>query len=93
MHRQMCCLPRACIKDITRKLPDLVHPDYYPLPIAQTGSNEVAQKSLQTIKKDFRALRLLVEGAEALLIFYYTHSRAVRDTDWGRKTLVMNKWQ
>ena len=92
-YREMCCLPGAWVKEITRKLPHLVHPfDYYPLLIVQAGSNEVAQRSLQTIKKDFRALRWLVEGAGILLIFSSTSSGAVRNMELARKSQVINKW-
>jgi len=63
-QREVCCLPGAQLKNITRNLPDLVHPsDYYPLLIVQAGSDAVAQRSLQTIKKDFRASGRLVERA------------------------------
>jgi len=63
-QREVCCLPGAQLKNITRNLPDLVHPsDYYPLLIVQAGSDAVAQRSLQTIKKEFRASGRLVERA------------------------------
>ena len=63
-QREVCCLPGAQLKNITRNLPDLVHPsDYYPLLIVQAGSDAVAQRSLQTIKKDFRVSGRLVERA------------------------------
>jgi len=48
----VCCLPGAQVRDISRKLPGLIHPsDYYPLLIVQTGSDEVADRSLRAIKK------------------------------------------
>ena len=57
-RREVCCLPGAQVRDITRKLPELVHPtDYYPLLIVQVGSDEIAQRSLQTMKRDYRGLR------------------------------------
>ena len=63
-QREVCCLPGAQLKNITRNLLDLVHPsDYYPLLIVQAGSDAVAQRSLQTIKKEFRASGRLVERA------------------------------
>jgi len=37
-RREVCCLPGACIRDITKKLPGLVHSsDYYPLLIFQVS--------------------------------------------------------
>jgi len=45
--REVCCLPGACIGDITKKFPGLVRSsDYYPLFIFQVGSNEITQGSL-----------------------------------------------
>lgn len=39
-HREVCCLPGARVRDITRKLPELVHPtDYYLLLIVQVDSD------------------------------------------------------
>ena len=71
-HTAVCCLPGAWVKDATRRLPDGVHPsDYCPLLIVQAGSNEIAQRSLQTIKKDIGALGQLTEGAGAQLRCLY----------------------
>ena len=45
--REVCCLPGAHIRDITRKVPGLVcSSDYCPLLIVQVGSDEIAQGSL-----------------------------------------------
>ena len=53
--REVCCLPGAHIRDITRKVPGLVcSSDYCPLLIVQVGSDEIAQGSLRAFKKDFR---------------------------------------
>ena len=88
-YREMCCLPGAWVKEITRKLPHLVHPfDYYPLLIVQAGSNEVAQRSLQTIKKDFRVLGQLNESVGTQFVFYPTTSGVARDMECARKTQV-----
>ena len=62
-HREVCCLPGAQVRDISRKLPSLIcHSDYYPLLIVQAGSNEVIDRSLRIIKSDFRGLEQLVDG-------------------------------
>ena len=56
-RREACCLPWTQVRDVSRKLPSLILPsDYYPLLIVQASSNEVAEKSLKTIKKDFQGL-------------------------------------
>ncbi|KAK1192276.1 E41L5 protein, partial [Pygoscelis papua] len=40
-HREVCCLPGSRVRDITRKLPDLVRStNYYPLLVIQAGSDE-----------------------------------------------------
>ena len=55
--REVCCLLRVRVRDISRKLPGLIHPsNYHPLLIVQAGSDKVAEKSLKTIKKDSHAL-------------------------------------
>ena len=69
-HREVCCLPGARIRDIFRKLPSLICPsDYYPLLIVQAGSDEVADRSLRTIKNDFRGLGRLADGASMQVVF------------------------
>ena len=70
--REVCCLPGAQVRVISRKLPCLVHPsDCYPLVTVEAGSNGVADRSLRTNKKDFRGQGCLVEGA---CIFHYPFS-------------------
>jgi len=52
--REVCCLPGTQVRDISRKLSSLIHPcDYYPLLISG-DSDEVAERSLRTIKRDFK---------------------------------------
>ncbi|KAK4806799.1 hypothetical protein QYF61_005595 [Mycteria americana] len=55
--REVCCLPGARVKDITRILPSLVRPsDYYPLLLFHVGGDEAATRSPRVIKRDLRAL-------------------------------------
>ena len=55
-HREVCCLPGAWVKDITRELPGLVWTsDYYPLLAVQVGSDEIAERNPKAIKRDLRA--------------------------------------
>ena len=59
--REVCCLPGARVKDVTRILPSLVRPsDYYPLLLFHVGGDEAATQSPRAIKRDFRALGRLV---------------------------------
>jgi len=43
-------------------------------------------------QKSFRALGRLVDEVGAQVIFSCIPSGALRDTEWARKTQVMNKW-
>ena len=68
--REVCCLPGAHIRDIARKVPGLVcSSDYCPLLIVQISSDEIAQGSLQAIKKDVRGLGQMVEGVVVYVLF------------------------
>ncbi|KAK4811185.1 hypothetical protein QYF61_019816 [Mycteria americana] len=68
--REVCCLPGARVKDITRILPSLVRPsDYYPLLLFHVGGDEAATQSPRAIKRDFRALGRLVRDSGAQVIF------------------------
>ena len=90
---EACCLPGAQVRDITRKLPKLVKStEYFPLLIVQVGSNEIAQRSLRTMKRDFRGLGCFVQGVGAQVIFSSIPSGVVRDTEWAWKAQAMNKW-
>jgi len=92
-HWEVCCLPGARVSDITRKLPKLVRStDYFPLLIVQVGSDETAHRSLRTMKRDFRGLGHLVQGAGAQVVFCSITSGAVRDAEQAWKAQVMNNW-
>lgn len=69
LHREVCCISGAWVRDMKRKLPTLMQPsDYYPLLISQVGSDEVPA-SPRTIKRDFRALVKQVKGSGAQVTF------------------------
>jgi len=54
-YREDCISYR--VRDIARKLPDLVWPsDYYTLLVMQVGSDEITDKCPKATKRDFRAL-------------------------------------
>ena len=86
LDREVCCLPVAQVKDVRKKLPSLVWPsDYYPLLLFQVGSDEVG-RTLRTMKKDLRALRRLVKGSGAQVVF----SSPVTGNNEGLD--VMSQW-
>ena len=92
-HREVCCLPGARVRDISRKLPGLIHPsDYYPLLIVQAGSDEVADRSLRAIKNDFRGLGRLVDNAGIQVVFAGILTVAGKDNAVTRKTHHINTW-
>ena len=93
IRREVCCFPGARIRDISRKCPGLIHPsDYYPLLIVQAGSDEVTDRSLRTIKKDFRGLGRLVDGAGIQVVFACITTAAGKDTMMTRKAHLTNTW-
>jgi len=61
--------------------------DYFPLLIVQFGSDEVAERSLRAIKRDFMGLGQLVDrmGVQ-VVVFSSIPSVAVRDTERTRKS-------
>ena len=74
-------------------LPSLICPsDYYPSLIVQAGSDEVADRSLRTIRNDFRGLGRLVDGAGVQVVFACIPTVAGKDTEMSRKTHLINTW-
>jgi len=87
-RREVCCLPGARVRDISRKLPRLICPsDYYPLLIVQASSDEVADRSLRSIKNDFRRL---VDGAGIQVLFACIPTVAGKDNAMTRKSHRIN---
>jgi len=69
-HREICCLPGARIRDVTRKLPSLVQPsDYCPLLSFHMSGGKVAVRSPRVIERGFRAFGQLVRESGAQAIF------------------------
>ena len=92
-RQEVCCLSRAYVRDITRKIPKLVmSTDYFPLLVVQVGSDEIAQTSLRMMKRDFRGLGHLVQGAGAQVIFCSVPSGAVWGSEWSWKVQAINNW-
>jgi len=64
LSREVCCLPQAHIRDVTKSLPSLVSSnDYYPLLLFHVGTNDTARKSLRSIKQDYRDLGAAVRDS------------------------------
>ena len=92
-RREVCCLPGARVRDVARKLPNLVRPsDYYPLLIVQAGSDDIDERSLKAIKRDFRGLGRLVDGAGVQVVFSSIPAVAGRGTERTRKAHLINTW-
>ena len=92
-RREVCCLPGARVRDVARKLPNLVrHSDCYPLLIVQAGSDNIEERSLKAIKRDFRGLGRLVDGAGAQVVFSSIPTVAGRGTERTRKAHLLNTW-
>lgn len=70
IHREVCCLPGAWVRDITKELPSLVWPiGYYQLLVSQRVTNKDPTRSLQTSKRVSSALRQLVKGSGEQVVF------------------------
>jgi len=57
----------------------------------QVGSDEITDRDPKVIKRDFRALRLLVEGSGAQVVFSSVPSVAGKNTGRDRKTHLINR--
>ncbi|XP_068023760.1 uncharacterized protein [Melanerpes formicivorus] len=92
-HREVCSLPGAWVRDIARRLPKLIQPsDYHPLLVIQAGSDEIDRKGTRAIKKEFRALGQLIDGAGAQVVFCSVPSVAGEYTERNGRTHTINNW-
>ncbi|KFQ34587.1 hypothetical protein N331_07827, partial [Merops nubicus] len=92
-HREVCCLAGAPVRGIKRKVIVLVQPSvYYPLLVIQAGNDKVVQRSLKELKKDFKALGLLVRGSGAQVVFSSIPEVKGKNTERGWKTHLINTW-
>ena len=70
LSREVCCLPGACIRDVTKKLPSLVQPTLYCPPLLfHAGTRDTARSSLRSIKKDYRALEVAMRDSTERVVF------------------------
>ena len=60
--------------------------------IVQAGSDKVTDRSLRTIKNDFRRLGRLVDGAGIQVVFACIPTMAGKDTETTRKAHLINTW-
>ncbi|XP_068782230.1 uncharacterized protein [Struthio camelus] len=92
LSREVCCLPGARIRDVMERLPRLVHAsDYYPLLIFHVGANDMKGK-LETIKRDFRALGMVVKGLGAQVVFSSILPVRGKDRRRSRRIFQVNSW-
>ena len=82
-HTEVCCLSGAWVRDVTGRLHRPVRPsDYCPLLIVLDGSNEVTERRLNTIKRDFRGLEQLMGNAGVQVVVSSPPSVPGKDTEW-----------
>ena len=68
--REVCCLPGAKVRDIAKRVPQLIRKtDYYPLLLFHVGMNDTESCNLGKIKEDFRALGKQVKNIGTQVIF------------------------
>ena len=92
-RREVCCLPGARVRDISKIIPGLIQPsDYYPLLIIQACGKEIDKESLRSIKKDFRRMGRLLEGAGVQVVFSSTPMVSGKGTGRIQKTQLLNRW-
>jgi len=92
-HREVCCHPGAPVRDVARKITGLLQPsDYYSVLVVQVGGDEIAERSPNAIKRDFRALGQPVEGSGAQVVFSSIPPVAGKSTERSRKTHRINRW-
>lgn len=67
---RVCCLPGAQVRDVSKKLPNLVWPsDCYSLLIIEIGRDEVMDRGTKAIKNYLKALGRLLEESGAQVVF------------------------
>ncbi|XP_074991813.1 uncharacterized protein LOC142074828 isoform X2 [Calonectris borealis] len=93
LFREVCCLPGAQIRDVTTRLESLVQPsDYYPFLLFHVGTNDVATKSLRSIKRDFRALGRMLKTSGAQVVFSSILPVMGGDLGRNRRDQDINTW-
>lgn len=91
IHWEVCCLPEAGVRDITRRLPSLVClSDYYTLLIVQVDNDKVTERSLRVIKRDFMGVGQIVDKVRVQVVFFSIPSVAGRAIERMRNTHVTN---
>ena len=64
--------------------------DYYTLLVIQASNEEVVERSLKSLKKDFKALGWLIEGSGAQVVCSSILQVEGKTTDRGWKTYLIN---
>ncbi|KGL92569.1 hypothetical protein N301_03553, partial [Charadrius vociferus] len=93
LHRKVCCLPGARVRDVLDKVPTPVNPsDYYPFLVFQVGSDDVGRRSPKSIKRDFKALGRVLKGSGTQVVFSSIPSVAIMSEEINRKRQQVNSW-
>jgi len=70
LSREVCCWPGPCIKDVTERLSDLVHPtDYHLLLLFHIGTTDIAVSNLKNTKRDYKELGAALKYSGAWVVF------------------------
>uniref|UniRef100_A0A8C3H8J2 SGNH hydrolase-type esterase domain-containing protein n=1 Tax=Chrysemys picta bellii TaxID=8478 RepID=A0A8C3H8J2_CHRPI len=91
--REVCCLPGACIQNVTEALSRIIQPsDYYPMLLIHVGTNDTVRSDTERIKSDYRALEVRVKEFVAQMVF--SSILPVKGRGPGRDRCVMevNAW-
>ena len=89
--REVCCIPGAQVKEVTRRIPSLVQPsDYYPLLVLHLGGEEETTYSPRAIKRDFKELGWMIMESSSQVIFSYILPST--DSDRNSRIVSINTW-
>ena len=93
LSEEVCCLPGACIKDVTERVERLVKPkDTYPFLLIHEGTNDTAHCSVEHMKRDYVALGKRVKDLGAQVVFSSVLLVNGRGLGRERKTMQINDW-
>jgi len=90
---EVCCLPRAKVRDVTERMPQLVKStDCYPLLLFHIGTNDTASWNVDRIKEDFKALGVKTKRFGTQVIFSSVLPAEGRGLPRNRHIIGINSW-
>jgi len=90
---KVCCLPGAKVRDVAKRVPQLVKStDYYLLLLFHVGTNDTTSWNLGSIKEDFRALGVKAKSIGAQVIFSSILPVGGRGSARNRRVMSFNSW-